>query len=77
MEKSKNVTLQGTLALLVLKSLEQAVCTPGASCCTSNASPGCAGAGRGFALSALHRMEQEGWIALQAGLSTPGKLCPA
>jgi hypothetical protein len=40
MEKSKNVTLQGTLALLVLKSLEQAACTPGASRCTSPACPG-------------------------------------
>ena len=70
MAKSKNDNLQGTLALLVLKSLEQGPMHGwGITLHIQNVSNEVLRVEEGSLYPALHRMEQERWIASEWGLS--------
>jgi PadR family transcriptional regulator PadR len=70
MAKSKNDALQGALALLVLKSLEQgAMHGWGITLHIQRISNDVLRVEEGSLYPALHRMEQEGWIAAEWGLS--------
>jgi PadR family transcriptional regulator, regulatory protein PadR len=70
MTKTKNDTLQGTLALLVLKSLEQeSMHGWGITLHIQRISNDVLRVEEGSLYPALHRMEQEGWIASEWGLS--------
>ena len=70
MAKTKNDTLQGTLALLVLKSLEQeSMHGWGITLHIQRISNDVLRVEEGSLYPALHRMEQEGWIASEWGLS--------
>ena len=70
MVRSKNDALQGTLALLILKSLEQgAMHGWGITLHIQRISNEILRVEEGSLYPALHRMEQEGWIASEWGLS--------
>jgi len=70
MAKSKNDHLQGTLALLVLKSLDQGPMHGwGITLHIEKISNEVLRVEEGSLYPALHRMEQEGWIAAEWGLS--------
>ena len=70
MVRAKNDVLQGTLALLVLKSLEQgAMHGWGITLHIQRISNEILRVEEGSLYPALHRMEQEGWIASEWGLS--------
>ena len=70
MAKKKNDTLQGTLALLVLKSLDQGPMHGwGITLHIESISNQVLRVEEGSLYPALHRMEQEGWIASEWGLS--------
>ena len=70
MAKSKTDNLQGTLALLVLKSLEQGPMHGwGITLHIQNVSHEVLRVEEGSLYPALHRMEQERWIASEWGLS--------
>jgi PadR family transcriptional regulator, regulatory protein PadR len=70
MAKSKNDNLQGTLALLVLKSLEQGPMHGwGITLHIQDISHEVLRVEEGSLYPALHRMEQERWIASEWGLS--------
>ena len=68
--KSPSDTLQGTLALLVLKSLEQGPMHGwGITLHIQDVSRDVLRVEEGSLYPALHRMEQDGWIASEWGLS--------
>ena len=70
MGKSKSDHLQGTLALLVLKSLEQGPMHGwGITLHIEKISDEVLRVEEGSLYPALHRMEQEGWIASEWGVS--------
>src|ERR1700689_1247079 len=70
MVRSKNDALQGTLALLILKSLEQgAMHGWGITLHIQRISNEVLRVEEGSLYPALHRMEQEKWIAAEWGLS--------
>ena len=70
MAKSKTDNLQGTLALLVLKSLEQGSMHGwGITLHIQDVSNEVLRVEEGSLYPALHRMEQERWIASEWGLS--------
>ena len=70
MVKKKNDALQGTLALLVLKSLDQGPMHGwGVTLHIESISNQVLRVEEGSLYPALHRMEQEGWIASEWGLS--------
>jgi PadR family transcriptional regulator PadR len=70
MVKKKNDTLQGTLALLVLKSLDQGPMHGwGITLHIESISNQVLRVEEGSLYPALHRMEQERWIASEWGLS--------
>jgi transcriptional regulator len=70
MAETKSDNLQGTLALLVLKSLEQgAMHGWGITLHIQHISNEVLRVEEGSLYPALHRMEQEGWIAAEWGLS--------
>ena len=70
MAKSKNDHLQGTLALLVLKSLDQGPMHGwGITLHIEKISNQVLRVEEGSLYPALHRMEQEGWIAAEWGVS--------
>jgi transcriptional regulator len=70
MMRAKSDNLQGTLALLVLKSLEQvAMHGWGITLHIQHVSNEVLRVEEGSLYPALHRMEQEGWIASEWGLS--------
>ena len=70
MAKSNNDTLQGTLALLVLKSLQQGSMHGwGITLHIQHVSRDVLRVEEGSLYPALHRMEQEGWIAAEWGFS--------
>jgi PadR family transcriptional regulator, regulatory protein PadR len=70
MAKSKNDALQGSLGLLVLKSLQQgAMHGWGITLHIEQISNSVLRVEEGSLYPALHRMEQEGWIASEWGLS--------
>jgi transcriptional regulator len=70
MVKAKNDALQGTLALLVLKSLEsEPMHGWGITLHIENTSNHVLRVEEGSLYPALHRMEQEGWIASEWGVS--------
>jgi transcriptional regulator len=70
MVRAKGDNLQGTLALLVLKSLEQgAMHGWGITLHIQRISNDVLRVEEGSLYPALHRMEQEGWIAAEWGLS--------
>lgn len=70
MRKSNNDTLQGTLALLVLKSLEQGPMHGwGITLHIQHVSKDVLRVEEGSLYPALHRMEQQGGIASEWGLS--------
>ena len=70
MAKSKNDNLQGTLALLVLKSLEQGPMHGwGITLHIQDVSHEVLRVEEGSLYPALHRMEQERWITSEWGLS--------
>lgn len=70
MTKQKNDTLQGTLALLVLKTLAQGPMHGwGITLHIQDISNQVLRVEEGSLYPALHRMEQEGWIAAEWGLS--------
>jgi PadR family transcriptional regulator, regulatory protein PadR len=70
MAKSKSDNLQGTLALLVLKSLEQSPMHGwGITLHIQNVSNEILRVEEGSLYPALHRMEEERWIASEWGLS--------
>ncbi len=70
MAKSKNDILQGTLALLVLKTLQQGPMHGwGITLHIQQISEQILRVEEGSLYPALHRMEQEGWIAAEWGLS--------
>jgi PadR family transcriptional regulator, regulatory protein PadR len=66
----KNDTLQGTLALLVLKTLQQGPMHGwGITMHIQQISDQVLRVEEGSLYPALHRMEQEGWIAAEWGMS--------
>jgi PadR family transcriptional regulator, regulatory protein PadR len=66
----KNDTLQGTLALLVLKTLQQGPMHGwGITMHIQQISEQVLRVEEGSLYPALHRMEQEGWIAAEWGMS--------
>jgi PadR family transcriptional regulator PadR len=68
--KGKNDILQGTLALLVLKTLERGPKHGwGITLHIQQASQDALRVEEGSLYPALHRMEQEGWIAADWGIS--------
>lgn len=70
MPKSKNDSLQGTLALLVLKTLEQGPMHGwGITLHIQEVSDEALRVEEGSLYPALHRMEQDGWITAQWGVS--------
>ena len=70
MAKSKSDHLQGTLALLVLKSLEQGPMHGwGVTLHIESVSKEVLRVEEGSLYPALHRMEQQGWIASEWGVS--------
>jgi PadR family transcriptional regulator, regulatory protein PadR len=70
MMKQKNDTLQGTLGLLVLKTLSQGPMHGwGITLQIQDISGEVLRVEEGSLYPALHRMEQEGWIAAEWGLS--------
>ena len=70
MAKAKNDALQGSLALLVLKSLDQGPMHGwGITLHIQRISKEVLRVEEGSLYPALHRMEQEGWIAAEWGLS--------
>ncbi len=70
MAKGKNDILQGTLALLVLKTLQQgAMHGWGITLHIQQISDQVLRVEEGSLYPALHRMEQEGWIGAEWGLS--------
>ncbi len=70
MTKQKNDTLQGTLALLVLKTLAQGPMHGwGITLHIQQISDQVLRVEEGSLYPALHRMEQEGWITAEWGLS--------
>jgi PadR family transcriptional regulator PadR len=70
MTKSKSDALQGTLALLVLKSLDQgAMHGWGITLHIQKVSNQVLRVEEGSLYPALHRMEQEGWISSEWGMS--------
>ena len=70
MAKTKSDNLQGSLALLVLKSLEQGPMHGwGITLHIQHISKDVLRVEEGSLYPALHRMEQEGWIASEWGLS--------
>ena len=70
MMKQKNDTLQGTLGLLVLKTLSQGPMHGwGITLQIQEISGEVLRVEEGSLYPALHRMEQEGWIASEWGLS--------
>ncbi|HEY3624715.1 MAG TPA: PadR family transcriptional regulator [Terracidiphilus sp.] len=70
MTKQRNDTLQGTLALLVLKTLSQGPMHGwGITLQIQEISGEVLRVEEGSLYPALHRMEQEGWIAAEWGLS--------
>lgn len=71
MAKTKGDNLQGALALLVLKSLDQGPMHGwGITLHIQRISNEVLRVEEGSLYPALHRMEQEGWIASEWGLST-------
>ena len=70
MGKAKNDILQGTLALLVLKTLQHAPQHGwGITLHIQQISKSVLRVEEGSLYPALHRMEQEGWIAAESGSS--------
>ena len=70
MGKAKNDTLQGSLALLVLKSLDRGPMHGwGITLHIQRISNEVLRVEEGSLYPALHRMEQEGWVAAEWGLS--------
>lgn len=71
MSQSKNDVLQGTLALLVLKTLARGgpVHGYGITLHIQRVSNDALRVEEGSLYPALHRMEQDGWIAAEWGLS--------
>ena len=70
MGKGKNDVLQGTLALLVLKTLQQGPMHGwGITLHIQQISNEVLRVEEGSLYPALHRMEQEGWVAAEWGLS--------
>src|ERR1019366_8004037 len=70
MARAKNDNLQGALALLVLKSLDQGPMHGwGITLHIQRISKEVLRVEEGSLYPALHRMEQEGWIAAEWGLS--------
>ncbi len=70
MEKSKNDVLQGTLTLLVLKTLaREAMHGYGITLHIQQVSKDALRVEEGSLYPALHRMEEEGWIAAEWGTS--------
>ena len=70
MTKAKNDALQGSLRLLVLKSLQQGPMHGwGITLHIESVSNSILRVEEGSLYPALHRMEQEGWIASEWGLS--------
>jgi PadR family transcriptional regulator, regulatory protein PadR len=70
MAKTKNDNLQGTLALLVLQSLDRGPMHGwGITLHIQRVSEEVLRVEEGSLYPALHRMEQEGWIAAEWGLS--------
>ncbi len=70
MTKAKNDALQGSLRLLVLKSLQQGSMHGwGITLHIEGVSNSILRVEEGSLYPALHRMEQEGWIASEWGLS--------
>ncbi len=70
MPLGKNDTLQGTLALLVLKTLQQGPMHGwGITIHIQQVSGDVLRVEEGSLYPALHRMEQEGWIAAEWGMS--------
>ena len=70
MTKSKNDVLQGTLALLVLKTLEQGPMHGyGITLRIQQVSNDFLRVEEGSLYPGLHRMEQDGWIAAEWGMS--------
>jgi transcriptional regulator len=70
MAKAKNDALQGSLALLVLKSLDQGPMHGwGITLHIQRISKDVLRVEEGSLYPALHRMEQEGWIAAEWGVS--------
>ena len=70
MPLGKNDTLQGTLALLVLKTLQQGPMHGwGITMHIQQISDQVLRVEEGSLYPALHRMEQEGWIAAEWGMS--------
>jgi PadR family transcriptional regulator, regulatory protein PadR len=70
MAKAKNDILQGTLALLVLKSLDQGPMHGwGITLHIQRITEDVLRVEEGSLYPALHRMEQEGWIAAEWGVS--------
>jgi transcriptional regulator len=70
MAKAKNDTLQGSLALLVLKSLDRGPMHGwGITLHIQHISNEVLRVEEGSRYPALHRMEQEGWVAAEWGLS--------
>ena len=70
MAKAKNATLQGSLALLVLKSLDRGPMHGwGITLHIQHISNEVLRVEEGSLYPALHRMEQEGWVAAEWGLS--------
>ena len=68
--KQKNATLQGTLGLLVLKTLSQEPLHGwGITLQIQEISGEVLRVEEGSLYPALHRMEQEGWVAAEWGLS--------
>ena len=71
MGKSKNDVLQGTLALLILKTLARQGAMHGYAITTQivNVSNDLLRVEEGSLYPALHRMEQEGWIRSEWGVT--------
>ena len=70
MDKTKNDLLQGTLALLVLKTLARgAMHGYGITAHIQRVSKDVLRVEEGSLYPALHRMEQDGWIAAEWGTS--------
>lgn len=75
MEKTKNDILQGTLTLLVLRALEARGTMHGYALCSyiQSVSSDLLRVEEGSLYPALHRMEQEGWLASSWRMTEKGR----
>ena len=75
MGKAKNDILQGTLTLLVLQALESRGAMHGYAVCAhiQSVSSDLLRVEEGLLYPALHRMEQEGWLASDWRLTEKGR----